>query len=154
MQRLLSGFVPPPRAGLVAFTSAVSAIPISDLDFQHQLSDQDALELLEQDWTTFRDETFAKKRNEFRAIVNLSNKLRFQNLSILKDCEKLENFAVECLTQNYDLVDLVEESMAKTLQYERLLHKNGIRVPSLENTVESSSGTRKTVDKAPIKYTE
>ena len=74
-------------------------------------------------------------------------------MSILRDSEKLECFGVKCLTQNFDLMHLLEQSMAKTLQYERLLQKNGIKVPSLETNADVSSGSRKVVDKAPIKFT-
>ena len=86
--------------------------------------------------------------------MNLANKLRFQNFQVFLDMAGLEAFAVAMYEQNFDLMDMVEESMAKTLQYERLLHKNGIKIPSLEATVDSSSSNRKVVDKAPVKYVE
>ena len=117
------------------------------------MSDQDALELLDQEWTDFNAKNCKQRKKEYKGLLNVANKMRFQNLSILRDSVKIEDFAMSTLEQNFQLLDMVEETMAKTLQYERILHKNGIKVPSLETSV-SKSGERSVVDKAPVKLVE
>ena len=54
--------------------------------------------------------------------------------------------------QNFDLVNLVEECLAKNLHYERLLHKNGIDFDKLHITADKHS--RAVDDPALIKYTD
>ena len=141
---------PPPRDGVLTFTKAMVAADLSPEHFNEVDSDEEALATLEKSWVEFKALSLSKMKPRFKGMKNLVAKFRYQNLSLVRDIALLEGFCHRLLTEDFELVNQLEEAMAKNRHYEELLRKNGIKVPSLEVTANKSA--RSVKDNAFLSY--
>ena len=103
-------------------------------------------------WSDHKKKSENQRKKQFKGLANFCYKLQYQNIAVLKDAALVEGHAHRLSKQNFDIANLLEESLARNNHYERLLHKHKIPFGDMEVTHEEHQIEVR--DKALYKYVD